>query len=219
MIIILNGNGVQQLFTEYDDKVVVSHGQLPPLSDFPERLKFVVFTGGTDVNPMYYGEGRLIYTDTPDRERDGNEALWFSYCRVNKIPMVGICRGAQFGCVMSGGSLYQHVTGHAIYGTHPVVTDDNRTFGVTSTHHQMMAGIELTNHELLAWASPSLSRVYAVDAEKSTLGDPEVEPEVVYFKDTNFLSVQYHPEYMESYEEGRLYFDELLNKYIPNLKE
>jgi len=217
MIIVLNGGGVSHLFSKFDDEVHLSNNKLP--HDFKERPKFVVFTGGTDVNPLYYGENRLAITGYPDKRRDENEALWFSYCRINKIPMVGICRGAQFGCVMSGGSLYQHVTGHGLSGYHLVTTEDNDRFLVTSTHHQMMAGIEFTNHELLAWTPEKLSDMYIVDSSKSKLEAPEREPEVVYFKDTGFLAVQYHPEYMESYERGRLYFEELLERYIPNLKE
>lgn len=217
MIIILNGGGVQHLFNKFDDKVVLSNNKLP--GDFPERPKFVVFTGGTDVNPEFYGEQRLAITGYPDKQRDGNEALWFAHCRINKIPMVGICRGAQFGCVMSGGSLYQHVTGHGLAGYHSVVVESGETFMVTSTHHQMMAGIEFTNHDLLAWTPEPRSGIYLVDQSRCDLGAPEREPEVVYFKDTGFLSVQYHPEYMESYERGRLYFEELLEEYIPNIKE
>jgi gamma-glutamyl-gamma-aminobutyrate hydrolase PuuD len=130
MIIILNGGGVQHLFSAFDDDIVLSRNKLP--QDFKARPKFVVFTGGTDVNPKFYGEERLAITGYPDRRRDENEALWFSHCRANKIPMVGICRGSQFGCVMSGGALYQHVTGHGLAGTHAVVTDDGREFEVTS---------------------------------------------------------------------------------------
>jgi hypothetical protein len=83
----------------------------------------------------------------------------------------------------------------------------------------MMAGLEFTNHDLLAWAPEPLSKVYLRDEKRSDLGKPDREPEVVYFNDTWFLSVQYHPEYMEPYAEGRRYFEELLEKYIPDLKE
>jgi len=214
MIIILNGGGLNHLFSEYDDNIVTSNNKLPHKF---ERPSLVVFAGGTDVNPLFYGENRLPITGYPDKKRDENEALWFSHCRINKIPMVGICRGSQFGCIMSGGSLYQHVTNHGIHGLHDVITDDGRVFGVTSTHHQMMRP-EFTNHELIAWTPERRSKVYLYDHKGEDVPQlPEKEPEVVYFKDTDFLAVQYHPEYMESYEEGRVFFGELLEKYIPNL--
>jgi gamma-glutamyl-gamma-aminobutyrate hydrolase PuuD len=218
MIIILGDRGLVKLFNEYDDNVIVSYGALPNVYESLGKPKAVIFGGGTDVNPLYYGQSALRSTDAPDKARDANEALWFSYCRTNKIPMIGICRGAQFGCVLSGGELYQHVSGHALGSTHSMETADGEVFEVTSTHHQMMAP-KFTNHSLLGWSFNNLSQVYKYDEARSSIGTPEKEPEVVYFHDTNFLAFQYHPEYMSNKDTAVHYFHEQIEKHFPNILE
>lgn len=176
-----------------------------------KSAELLVFTGGTDISPKLYGDSPIAETDFPDRERDVYESNIFQYARDHGVPMVGICRGSQFLCAMSHGRVIQHVNYHAIRGTHTICTDELGVIEVTSTHHQMMYPFEV-NHTLLAWAAPALSTVY-----KTGGFDPDlmsVEPEVVYFPDTNCLSVQYHPEYMSSNSDGYIYFQELVQKLV-----
>jgi GMP synthase-like glutamine amidotransferase len=219
IIVVLGGMDYGHLFLKYTDDVRACNmlpGEILKSNEVPD---LVVFTGGTDVNPLYYAQEKLAFTDRPDKDRDALEALWFSYCRERKIPMTGICRGSQFGCVMNGGALFQHVQNHAIGGYHPVITNEGKLLDVTSTHHQMM-DVELTNHELIAWSPEPRSKVYLYDLTALPKGrSPEVEPEVVFFPDTLFLSAQYHPEYMPKDSAGRLFYLETLEDKFPTLLE
>jgi gamma-glutamyl-gamma-aminobutyrate hydrolase PuuD len=52
----------------------------------------VVFTGGEDVTPSFYGDKKHSYTGNSP-ERDEREAQLFNRCVERNIPMVGICRG------------------------------------------------------------------------------------------------------------------------------
>lgn len=141
------------------------------------------------------------------------------------IPCVGICRGSQFLCVMNGGSLVQHTSGHALAGTHTIYTNTNDILPVTSTHHQMMA--PKGAFQVVAWAD-SLSGFYQdgdqrphiefVDSSKALDGEIR-EPEVVFWPRTRNLGVQYHPEYMAKDSPGWLYFNQLLDSYIDVRKE
>jgi gamma-glutamyl-gamma-aminobutyrate hydrolase PuuD len=174
----------------------------------------IMFAGGNDVDPNLYGEQSGSYTALPDYHRDSIEQEVFAVALKRKIPMVGICRGAQFGCVMSGGKLFQHVTGHGLRGGHPASTSDGEEIYVTSTHHQML-NVRGTNHQLLAWASPNRSKEYLGESDNPQV-PPEQEPEVVWFPNTRFLAAQYHPEYMDEATTGWKYYQKLLTKYIFN---
>lgn len=200
-------------FTEHG-KVILSNAiDLPDVYNWTE-IKMVVFTGGHDVDPTLYKDSRHPKTRS-NINRDHMEKEYFETALKYNIPMVGICRGAQFLTVMNKGSLVQHVTGHGIVGTHPIKTKDGKRVEVTSTHHQMMYP-KGDKHEVIAWAEGLSQRyemgnttAYPKTGDKST-----EEPEVVWFKNTDCLAVQYHPEYMEEDSGGYKYFQELLKEYI-----
>ena len=100
----------------------------------PDDVILVVFTGGHDVTPAFYGEQANPQTGNL-QARDVQEAAIFDKAVKLKKNIAGICRGSQFICAMSGGKLVQHVTNHG--GNHNVRTDDGRLIEVTSTrHHQ-----------------------------------------------------------------------------------
>ena len=189
---------------------------LATATDFDwDTLKTVVFTGGHDVHPEMYGEKKHRTTQS-NIFRDKRERTFFDMCKLRKIPMVGICRGGQFLNVMNGGRLMQNVYNHAIVGTHSIFTKEGERIEVTSTHHQMMW--PKGEYDLLAWAdglSPSYETGKGVIRPKKSKGsDSFSEPEVVYFKNTKSLAVQFHPEYMNEDTGGYLYFQKLLKEYI-----
>lgn len=167
----------------------------------------VMFTGGEDVTPAFYGEEEHPKTFC-NTERDHREALIYQQAKRLNIPCVGICRGAQFLNVMNGGKLVQHVTSHT--SSHNIKTSCGHTVPVSSTHHQMMDPAD--GAEVLAWAE-GLSSEYSglKDFNPSVLSTGEVmEPEVVHYTDTADLCVQFHPEMLALDHSGRRYFKELL---------
>lgn len=124
--------------------------------------------------------------------------------------MAGICRGGQFLNVMNGGKMWQHVSGHAIGGTHEAFC---RVFEVpvkvTSTHHQMM--IPSPDGKVLLTAQVCDSKS---DAEKTVNGLLQPDVEVVLYTNTNTLCFQPHPEYVSiNHECQNLYFD-YLEKFL-----
>ena len=160
--------------------------------DYTEA-QLVCFTGGADVNPSYYDQRILDGTYT-DQGRDWFCFDVYSHCVKNKIPMVGICRGSQFLCVANGGSLWQDIDGHC--GDHLVTTSDGEVFPVTSTHHQEMNPESLDNVVILATAMGSTYRTYAnKDGIRTTIKAATPTVEAVWFKDTQSLGVQGHPEF------------------------
>lgn len=157
----------------------------------------LLFEGGTDVNSALYNEPKSYFSDTPDFWRDAFEYKLFKRAKNEGIAMFGICRGAQFLCVMNGGSLIQHVTGHT--SSHWITTEKELRYHVPSTHHQMMA--PKGNFDLLAWSSEEISEVYIGGDNKTSREKLKPvhyrEPEIVFWPETKCLSVQSHPEYLE----------------------
>ncbi|MEV8552090.1 gamma-glutamyl-gamma-aminobutyrate hydrolase family protein [Streptomyces glaucescens] len=102
---------------------------LPP--DAPEhataavaRLDGLVIAGGPDVDPPRYGAGRDPRTGPPAHARDAWELALIRAALAAGLPLLGICRGMQLLNVALGGTLTQHIDGHAeavgVVGRHPV---------------------------------------------------------------------------------------------------
>jgi putative glutamine amidotransferase len=91
---------------------------VPPLDDATallERLDGLLLPGGADVDPAFYGEdmnGAL----TPNPELDHLELAAARWALEHELPTLGICRGQQVINVALGGSLVQHMDGHAPEG-------------------------------------------------------------------------------------------------------
>jgi len=164
-----------------------------------------VFTGGEDVSPKLYGEPQLPATYS-SWDRDAEEYDIFKKIRKAEIPMVGICRGAQFLCVMAGGKLVQHVDNHA-GSHHAMLTHDGRKLDVNSLHHQMQ--YPPASAKVLGWAETRLSNRYL-----GVSTPPEKENEVVYYPNINALGIQYHPEMMSGHSEGWKYCVEMTQKLL-----
>jgi putative glutamine amidotransferase len=95
-----------------------------------DGLDGLVITGGKDVDPARYGEAPHPQTDEPRVDRDAWEFTLLTWALKRRMPLLGICRGAQVLNVALGGTLYQHlpdVVGHnrhqpgnAVFSTSPV---------------------------------------------------------------------------------------------------
>lgn len=194
---------VIEMFRSFDFEVVP--GKLWHTADF------IQFTGGSDVNPELYGELPHRKTQFLNPMRDTIESMIFKSAVSRKIPMAGICRGAQFLNVMNMGSLWQDVDGHALSGTH--IISDLETFKeikATSTHHQMMR--PTGDAHIVAIASESTVK-HSMHGEIpiSTREEDAEDPEVVFYPDTKSLCFQPHPE-QRGHEDLKLYFRELLER-------
>ncbi|MGW7253270.1 gamma-glutamyl-gamma-aminobutyrate hydrolase family protein [Streptomyces sp. NPDC054834] len=88
------------------------------------RLDGLVVAGGPDVDPARYGAERSPRTGPPAPERDAWELALVDAALAARVPLLGICRGMQLLNVALGGTLVQHLDGHAevvgVFGGHPV---------------------------------------------------------------------------------------------------
>ncbi|CAM5659605.1 gamma-glutamyl-gamma-aminobutyrate hydrolase family protein [Streptomyces canus] len=165
---------------------------LPP--DAPEcaaatvaRLDGLVVAGGPDVEPVHYGAALDPRTGPPARARDIWELALIRAALEAGVPLLGICRGMQLLNVALGGTLVQHIDGHAevpgVFGHHPVKPVPGTVYGdlapeetsVPTFHHQ---AVDRLGQGLLASAHAPDGTVEAVELP----GPPWV------------LGVQWHPE-------------------------
>lgn len=166
-----------------------------PDVDALDGLDGIVFTGGSDVDPVRYGE-----TPHPTAyvrpERDAAELLFLRAAIDADLPVLGVCRGMQLMTVGYGGRLHQHlpdVLGHdrhrpvsgPKFGEHPVRlapgSAGHRILGesvvVNSFHHQ---GVKDPGRLRATGWCPEDALIEAVE-------DPER---------TFVVGVQWHPEDM-----------------------
>lgn len=181
-----------------------------------EMADIVLFTGGEDVSPSYYDEKKNIYTSA-NIHRDKFEAEeFYKAVSLDKL-LVGICRGAQFLTVLSGGKLVQHVDNHALCHTHKITFyDTHAIFPITSTHHQMMYpySMEEEDYDVLAVSSVNLSSMYL--GEPGQVYNMKEEPEIVYYPKTRSLGIQGHPEQMNRKDHVVLKINSIIENLLYN---
>jgi gamma-glutamyl-gamma-aminobutyrate hydrolase PuuD len=154
----------------------------------------IVLWGGTDVDPKYYNEQpHPMNGFQADSPRDQAEWAWMMEAQNWEIPIIGICRGAQFLCVKAGGKLIQHMV-QPHHMTHPIRTKDGE-FMAANDHHQCMDTDGVLN-KLIGW--------HPVD----------MTPEIVYFPNIKGLAIQGHPEWEKPDAPVLAYYLSLVEKLI-----
>lgn len=219
LVVLVNDLAGYESYTDFlkiaFDIEVVKYSEIKKTEAIPE-IDLILFTGGEDVDPSYYND-RVGKFTSYSPERDNLESKMFRMLS-QKVPKLGICRGAQFVTVMSGGKLVQHVENHAIGGMHSITFDyiHNNKMQMTSTHHQMMFPFKMPKKDyvLCAYSTHYLSPIYLNGNNKGIeLPEDFLEPEIVYYPHSNSLAIQGHPESGVMPQDGKLF---ILN-YISNI--
>jgi putative glutamine amidotransferase len=179
----------------------------------------VVFTGGEDVDPSMYGRTPHPLTSS-NLSRDKKEEEIFFKAKELKIPMLGICRGAQFLGVMNGATLIQHQDNPKFI--HPLILNTGDTgIYITSTHHQ---SVNIESLEKYSFVNIAYTRnISKFHEDENRLEIPlhmfNSESEIVFYKKTNCLGIQGHPEIKEFqdnplYKKSMDYFKYLVEELI-----
>jgi putative glutamine amidotransferase len=164
----------------------------------------LLLSGGADIAPARYGQAVCGATGI-DEARDALEAAAWAAAEARSVPVLGICRGLQAINVFSGGTVLQHVEGHAgaAWGSGPPATHPIRLVGgtrlatalgtdedlqVNAYHHQGILAADLApGLTAAAWAdSPAGPLVEGAEASDGRF----------------VVGVQCHPERTESTPEA-----------------
>ncbi len=158
-----------------------------------DRLQGLIIGGGDDIDPSLYGghdDGRASI----DPERDRFEIEMIEHALHTRLPLLGICRGAQLINVVLGGSLHGDIRGlrrqtsnfrtplprkTALSARRGVLCQVLRRerWPINSLHHQ---AIDRLGQGLVVAARDLDNFVQAVECEQGRL----------------ILGVQWHPEYL-----------------------
>jgi len=154
------------------------------------KNEILILWGGEDISPALYNQGVVhARASAKPSARDVIESSLFQRAVELGIPIIGVCRGAQLQCALSGGTLFQHIQG-GHHQDHDVETRDGHTFKTSSCHHQAL-NLTKIEHELLAWDKDRTTTVFT---DKDV--DTAVIPEVAYIPSTKSFAIQGHPEWM-----------------------
>lgn len=161
-----------------------------------QDAQLVVFTGGEDVTPSFYG-CKKHRTTFNCFSRDQEEKDIFDKIDPKKQVCYGSCRGSQWLCVMNGGKLVQNVSNHAIGYTHAISNGD-KVYQITSTHHQMQYPFDLNDKDYdILYTSYGIRSDYyegdKINPDTIAYREPEI---VLYHREElpKCLAVQGHPE-------------------------
>lgn len=210
--------GLPSSFEELFDGVVpVTQGSLDKLDSLSSQ-DVVLFDGGVDIDPAIYGETPHPFSQPPNKVRDEYERIVFRRAQGVGAGCLGVCRGAQLLCALSGGSLIQHVSGHEGPTGHIIITKEGKEIIASGDHHQMMFPYDAPEFQVLAWAE-NIGKFFC-EYGKIPLSPIGVrvpqEPEVVWFPHTKSLCIQPHPEWMRNDMTFPLYCRELVAKLFLN---
>lgn len=183
--------------------------------ELAEDFDGILFAGGEDVDPRFYGEPKKYTSVQVNRVRDEFELALLERALSRRLPILGICRGTQMINVRFGGTLYQDLKSdqaleleHKQAGsrrevTHTVMLTDpgsrlaeafQASCRVNSLHHQ---AIKRLGRGLKVTAHSEDGLIEAVEAAE----------------DYPFLvAVQWHPEEIADRPEQRKIFEQFLGK-------
>lgn len=163
----------------------------------------ILFSGGVDIAPEYFGETPVNDTVEICKARDEFEfALFKAFYKTGK-PILGICRGMQFINVALGGTLFQDIPGHKQTGDRWAVPyrarldEESRLYAISG---EKELDVNSFHHQAVKDVAPSL-KIVAHDAKDGTV-------EAIETKENRFLiGVQWHPEdfYRENVAAQRLF--------------
>ena len=185
--ILMNG-GVPYLIPVTDDVEV--------LRQVVAQLDGIVFTGGEDFAPAYFGEEEHEHLGEVNVNRDTYDLTLFKLASDRNIPTLGICRGLQLINVGIGGTLYQDLPSQKPSD----INHRQQEAGTVATHsvsvvegslmHQILGEKEIQvntfHHQAIKKLAPGLKIVgWANDSV------PEM---IEAYPNRQILGTQFHPE-------------------------
>lgn len=79
------------------------------MDEMLSHLDGLMFSGGEDINPLWYNQEKKEKCGGIDDARDNFELMLFKKATDRNIPILGVCRGLQLINVAMGGSLIQDI--------------------------------------------------------------------------------------------------------------
>lgn len=198
----------------------ISEGTLNAL--FP-KLDGILFTGGGDIHPKYFGEEEIPELGGVDVQRDEMEFFLLKQSVRENVPFLGICRGIQIINVGLGGTLYLDIPSQVPQAlrhqcspdfprhhlAHDVqVSPDSHLADILGEH---TVKVNSMHHQAVRTLAPAL---------RATGFSPDGLIESLELPDHPFgLAVQWHPECLTAHRSMRALFEAFVRAAIERQKD
>ncbi len=189
-----------------DANVIMIALNNPNVEEILELCDAFVVTGGTDMDPKYYGETNEGLSKGVRPELDLIDKQVIEFAVKTKKPLLGICRGHQSINAFLGGSLIQDIgeshrgikDGHIVQTFPNDILKFDQTIIVNSYHHQAVNKV-----------APNMKVV-------AKHGDGTIEAIVHDF--LPIIGIQWHPEELSDTKPSKIIFDKFFD-FINNFSQ
>lgn len=156
-------------------------------------LDGLVLSGGTHVHPSRFGQQPRV-TASYDPLRDETDQRLLTEAEKLGLPVLGICRGAQFINVHRGGSLCQNVTPLRVHTRHRPLLLPLQTVRLVDDSRlgRLMPGPQIGANRIHSQAIKQLGRQLRVTAVDNDLFVQAIENT----RGQWLMGIQWHPEYL-----------------------
>jgi putative glutamine amidotransferase len=167
-----------------------------------DGLDGLLLTGGKDVDPSVYGQRPHPSTDRPSQQRDAWEFALLREALRRRLPVLGICRGAQVLNVALGGTLHQHLPDVIGHGGHRAGNAKFSTLSVRTVPGTRLAELVGESVDARCYHHQAIAEVG--DGLVVSGWDADGVIEALELPGNGFVvAVQWHPE--ESLDDLRLF--------------
>ncbi|MGL5231767.1 MAG: gamma-glutamyl-gamma-aminobutyrate hydrolase family protein [Fusobacteriaceae bacterium] len=186
--------------------------------EYVDRCDGILFSGGEDVSPLFYGEDPKKQLGVIDTKRDFWEKALLKAVVEKSKPILGICRGCQVINVFLGGNLFQDIDSQVknVLGHHPKgVLGDEKYHRIKIKKDSEL--YKIFNREIIEINSFHHQSVKELGEDLkviATANDGIVEAFQSYDMDEHYiLGIQWHPEAMvKRYDEFLKIFENFVEK-------
>ncbi len=173
---------------------------LPPQEVDPATLSRILdgidglcISGGYDVDPASYGQSPHPQTDAPRGERDAWESALLSAALARKMPVLGVCRGAQVLNVVRGGTLHRHLPDVVGSSRHQGASGVFATVPVTVVEGTLLATLHPSAREVPVYHHQAIDSLGEGLVVSATSDDGVIE--AIEDPSLDFcIAAQWHPE-------------------------
>ena len=183
------------------------------------ELDGIIFTGGTHVNPINYGQENTLKNYEYDNERDFFEINLARMAYESKLPILGICRGHQLLNVAFGGSLYQDIlklddkSVHHYDKKDPFKLQHEVKVDKNSFIYELFGSKDIKVNSIHSQAIDNMADIFKVTAKSK---DNIIEAMEYKNKDAFIKSYQFHPEKLIDDDEK---FLQLIGDFVSSCPE
>jgi putative glutamine amidotransferase len=173
-----------------------------------QQLDALILSGGDDIDPSIYGGDKYAHNTKLDPKRDKFELEMLQKAYEQKLPILGICRGAQLINIFFKGNLYA-----TILDLDEFLIHQNSVFPIKQVEVEKDSKLHaIVQDDAIVANSIHNQAINKVGVELKISAKHEKIIEAIEMPNYPFLlGVQWHPEYLIYFRKQRAIFKALLD--------